>query len=172
MTTVPYISTLQIENLATEILFRHNLFAVPVNPVEVANREGINVYDTEFEDRSISGVLRREGDDFQIYVNSQHSSLRKRYTVAHELGHYFLHKEQVSAFIDPELNLYRCDNNDASGTDSWFREVQANKFAAALLMPAKLVAEQYAALQDIDSLASMFLVSREAMGIRISKLNH
>jgi Zn-dependent peptidase ImmA (M78 family) len=170
MATVPYISTLQIENLAIEILFKHDLFHVPVNPVQLAEKEGIKVFDAEFEDRSISGVLRKDDGIFQIYVNSSHSIVRKRYTIAHELGHFYLHKDQVSAFIDPELNLYRCESVEASGTDSRFREVQANKFAAALLMPAKLVGEALVDTRDIDELAAKFLVSCEAMGIRINSL--
>lgn len=154
----------ELESKAIDLLNRHDLWSIPVNPVIVARAEGIEVFSIDFSDDSVSGILRKEDDAFRIYVNSAHSTSRKRFTIAHELGHYVLHRDGVTAFVDPELNLYRSDSSQGD------MEVQANIFAAALLMPAELVKHYYRNYREIRAMAGLFSVSLAAMGHRIASL--
>jgi Zn-dependent peptidase ImmA (M78 family) len=73
-----------------------------------------------------SGFLRRKNGDWVIGVNSLHQRNRQRFTIAHELGHYFLHRDHGS-FEDKALFRKELQNDH--------RESDANKFASALLMP-------------------------------------
>ena len=73
-----------------------------------------------------SGFLRRNGNYWIIGVNSFHHHNRQRFTLAHELGHFFLHRDHGD-FEDKAL--FRRDmQNDP-------REYEANDFASKLLMP-------------------------------------
>lgn len=165
-----FIPRQQLESQATSLLEQHNLLSIPVNPVAVANAEGVEVFSINFRDDSVSGILRKEDGVYRIYVNSNHSNNRKRYTIAHELGHYVLHRDGIAAFIDPELNLYRSKDSSGENTSQGDMEIQANIFASALLMPAELVKTAYGKCHDVAALARSFSVSSEAMGHRIVNL--
>lgn len=169
MQAVKFIPAAEIEKRASEVLANAGVVSAPVDPVQIAASVGIEVFSIDFADDSICGILRLEVDKYCIYVNQDHHRLRMRYTIAHELGHYFLHRDHIAAFIDKELNLYRSKSlDDATKSDP--TEVQANMFAAALLMPEHLLRAAYGVSHDIAHLARMFAVSREAMGHRIINL--
>lgn len=163
---VEYKPDVDIESAAHAILSKFGVERAPVDPIDLATKSGIKVFDAEFEDDSISGMLRQEADGYTIYVNEKHPKSRRRFTVAHELGHFELHKE-YGEFVDSEINMFRTDE---SSTGANRLEIQANKFAAALLMPEHLLVNARQVTEDIDSLARLFGVSRAAMGFRIANM--
>jgi Zn-dependent peptidase ImmA (M78 family) len=89
--TVPFLSRTQVEQRTREVLKRHNLTTIPINPLVLANREGIQVNNAKFTDDNLVGMIVKRGDDVAILVNQDDPPFRKRFTIAHELGHYFLH---------------------------------------------------------------------------------
>jgi Zn-dependent peptidase ImmA (M78 family) len=117
-----------------------------------------------------SGVLVRTGDSAVIGVNVMHHPNRQRFTIAHELGHYMLHKP--GTYVDRAF--YR---NTESGSGTIKEEREANQFAAALLMPASWV-EGEAQNHSLDlgddtslvALAEEFGVSSQAMSFRLTNL--
>ncbi|PZU81273.1 MAG: hypothetical protein DI528_21565 [Shinella sp.] len=118
--------------------------------------------------KGISGEIRPDPahpGNFLIKVNKNDSARRQRFTVAHELAHYLLHRDQIGGGIEDDV-LYRSKLSDA-------REAQANRLAADLLMPDRLVNEwidKARALQVEDIvgfLADKFNVSEAAMKIRL-----
>ncbi len=117
-----------IEKLAMNILDLNGFNTVVVDPVKLANAYGIEVKNARFADGDISGMLRKENDKIIIYVNSSESIMRKRFTIAHELGHYFLHLKNAPKYE-------RVDMHRATGYSTNIpQEIEANNFAAALLM--------------------------------------
>jgi Zn-dependent peptidase ImmA (M78 family) len=75
--------------------------------------------------------------------------------------------------VDTEADLFRNDwgKEDTFEQEARRREVQANQFAAALLMPARMVEEIYQEVtKDIAEIARIFKVSKEAMGYRLDQL--
>jgi Zn-dependent peptidase ImmA (M78 family) len=154
--------------MTQDILKRHDQYKVPVNPVAIAIGEGLKVYRARFKDESVAGIISRDGHgNPAIYVKSSDPPVRKRYTVAHELGHFFLHSD-IEKFVDSRSNLYR--HNGIDGEDR-LREVQANLFAVSLLMPSELLRLARAECDDENILASQFEVSRVAMKIRLASLD-
>lgn len=165
-----FISRKDIEAKAEQYRQQHGGASVPVNPLKIASNAGVNVFTSRFLDDSISGVVKRTPGGGDIYVNQDHAFVRQRFTIAHELGHLVLHSSHQE-FADPDANLFRIDRGAEAPTDeNRSLEVQANMFAAALLMPESSVREAYEANKDIDALAKMFQVSRSAMGYRIDSL--
>ncbi len=113
-------------------------------------------------------MLLAHDDKAIIVVNKCSPAKRQRFTLAHELGHYLLHKTPGSA-------IFHRDERSSQGTDRV--EVDANAFAAELLMPADEVRAQAAELgvdlleDDLTrQLADVFDVSIQAMSIRLQQL--
>jgi Zn-dependent peptidase ImmA (M78 family) len=160
-----------IEARARGLLEDHGLLDMAVDPIRLANALGVKVYNAKFGDDSIHGLLAvREGRP-SIYVNADHAPVRKRFTVAHELGHLVLHliggdKE----FIDNADNFRTPIDPEATWTPERRQEWEANAFAAALLMPEKLIRQKWAEIADPDGMARWFQVSPTAMGYRLDGL--
>jgi Zn-dependent peptidase ImmA (M78 family) len=157
-----------IENFAQQTLKAHGLNSIPVDPVVLANSIGIIVNHATFSDENISGVVAKRGDEALILVNRNDKPFRKRFTIAHEVGHYLLHfAENDGELVDHELDLYRDTENDSP---DWVKEVEANQFAAALLMPAEKVKDKWKLCKSVEEMARIFNVSEEAMGYRLATL--
>lgn len=116
----------------------------------------------------ISGEIRPDGESpsgFTVRVNRHDSARRQRFTIAHELSHFLLHRDQIGDGITDDV-LYRSSISDA-------REAQANRLAADLLMPQPLVDEwldraRILGVEDIPGyLADQFEVSEAAVKIRL-----
>jgi Zn-dependent peptidase ImmA (M78 family) len=123
-------------------------------------------------DDEISGAIVRKDGRVVIAVNPAHHINRQRFTIAHELGHYFLH-EGLEEHVDENFRV-AWRNADSSKAINWV-EIQANRFAAELLMPTSFLQSDLDALDRIDKrtvalLATKYVVSPEAMKIRLSQL--
>lgn len=146
----------------------------PIDLTEIAGALRAEVREMDLAD-DISGVLYRDGGRRIIVVNRAHSDVRKRFTIAHELGHLALHRgDKVHVDHDFRINLRDPSSATAENVD----EIEANAFAANLLMPAQWI---WSALDEapIDladdgqmaDLATRFGVSQHALLIRIAALN-
>lgn len=147
--------------------------AAPVPVESIALRLGLQVERAELGDE-VSGILVVQDRRGVIGVNVAHSRVRQRFSIAHELGHYVMHRGDMQVFIDKHYIAFR-DGRSSTGADP--REREANAFAAALLMPAALVREAVEHYcfdlgddEALDALAALFEVSRQAMTVRVSTL--
>ena len=146
-----------------EVMDRHRRKA-PVCVRSVAEDLGIAVREGRWRGE-YSGLIRAERKfvvfrRFAIIVNEAHSPARQRFTIAHEIGHWVYHREYIGDGVTDD-SLYR-----SRLRSPW--ESQANAFAAWLLMPWSLVAEQVGNGADsVAELAEIFEVSKSAMSIRL-----
>jgi Zn-dependent peptidase ImmA (M78 family) len=161
------------EARAYQILRQFGIDSPPIPVDRLVKKIGLKLDSTELGE-DISGVLVVEKGRGVIGVNSTHSRLRQRFSIAHELGHFVLHSAHSPVFIDKTYLAYR-DGRSSTGENR--REREANAFAAALLMPHKLVRKivdrQKFDLADdayVETLANLFEVSKQAMTIRIVNL--
>ncbi len=149
----------------------------PVEVTKLAKKAGVEVQEREFN-KDISGLLKRESKDGHpiIIVKASEQPARRRFTIAHELGHYVLHAAGP-LYIDSNIQeVYFRDKNSSEANN--IEEIQANGFAAELLMPAEDVKEQIKLYKNTNSdtdeivqkLAKRYDVSVTAMAIRINKL--
>jgi hypothetical protein len=110
----------------------------------------------------VSGFLKSNGGSWVLGVNSLHHSNRRRFTVAHELGHYFLHRNN-GVFHDRAL--FRAENQID------VKEREANEFATNLLMPeADFLLESGRLGDDLNNIAKTFGVSEAAAKFRKSTM--
>jgi len=156
-----------IEEKAKAVLVEHGLYSIPVDPVSLANKEGIKINNAVFSEDNLSGLIAKRGDNISILVNQSDSPYRKRFTIAHELGHHFLHLMKDGEFVDSTIDLFR-ENEGEGGLNN---EVEANQFAAALLMPEELLRLEFKNSKgDIDYLINRFFVSETALMFRLKRL--
>lgn len=152
---------------------KHGIASVPVDVDRLAELEGVEVDRADFGEE-ISGLLVKHGGRATIGVNARHAPSRQRFTIAHELGHYLLHSSR-ELFVDKDYIVHFRDDKSSTGYDPI--EVEANQFAAELIMPAAKVRELFNDHRfDIDDegalrrLATQFQVSATAMAVRLSSL--
>lgn len=133
--------------------------------VELAQDLGIKVYkSTEWSDDT-SAMIRKDSarggpSGYAIFVNAKHSPTRRRFSIAHEIAHFALHRHLIGDGITDDA-LYR---SRLSGSI----EVQANRMAADILMPWHLINEAMAqGINTVPDLAAHFDVSRSTMSIQL-----
>jgi Zn-dependent peptidase ImmA (M78 family) len=156
-----------IEAKAAEVLRLANANSLPIAIELIAMKHQLRI--SRAPHNQFSGMLIRKDGYALIGINSTESVVRQRFTMAHELGHFFLHPNQ-DAFID-----YRDNKRDVIRTP---REQQANMFAAALLMPreglrkdCRIFAKHGMTDDDLRMLAKRYQVSEDAMRFRLLNLN-
>lgn len=138
---------------------------VPIDPVAIARAIDIEVFEVALRDPDVSGMLvKHRGEQPRIYLNEAQHPYRRRFTCAHELGHYVkrtLDGSDTFEYIDRRNHLSR---RGVDPDERW-----ANAFAAALLMPTDYVRRNLPRLGPAG-LAYELGVSLEAMGHRITNL--
>jgi Zn-dependent peptidase ImmA (M78 family) len=150
-------------NECMDIIKKHQQ-QLPVDVIAIANEIGIKVYKVDWEE-NISGMIKKnENGDCAIYVNGRHVPQRQRFTIAHELAHYILHRPQIGDGIADDA-MYR------SGLSNHV-EAEANALAADILMPRDKVNELWKdPNSSLRSIAIKFDVSDQAMAIRLGVPN-
>jgi Zn-dependent peptidase ImmA (M78 family) len=168
--------TPKVERAARKLLADFGVTAPPIPVEEIASRLGARLSFEHFGP-DVSGVLYRDGTSAVIGLNATHARTRQRFTIAHEIGHLHLH-EGRPMFVDRSVRIDRRDANAALGLDP--EEIEANSFAAALLMPQEMILAAVTQLaphrgatgieEAIRRLAARFDVSPQAMEYRLANL--
>lgn len=140
----------------------------PVDPILIAQQLGLQVFNAELPNDVSGAIIKKPNRDAAIFINHADSRQRRRFTCAHELGHYIDHLNKQGDIDSYEIVEYR-NQLSATGTDP--SEVFANRFAANLLMPEAEVRAQHKDGLDLLSLARYFDVSPESMTYRLKSLN-
>lgn len=135
----------------------------PVAVIPLADALGLNVYYVDWEN-DMSGRIEKNEDmggesGFVIFVNKNHHSNRRRFTIAHEIAHFVLHQDEIGDGVYDDA-LYR------SGLPMRV-EFEASKLAADILMPWHLLSPAMQSGYTVESLANLFHVSKSAMSIRL-----
>jgi Zn-dependent peptidase ImmA (M78 family) len=158
-----------IENKAKQLLIAYGLYNVPMDIFSLVKKIGIDIRTAEFSDDNIAGTILKKNKDLKIIVNKNDFIERQRFTIAHELGHYFLHFENKPK--DVYVEMYR---SEVKNTE----ETEANYFASALLMDEDLIKREFKKVikmrlseaTTIAVMAKLFKVSLTAMTYRLGNL--
>lgn len=153
-----------INSLAEDILSVYNI-SIPIQDInEIVEKLGGTIQrETSFSD----GAVEKDGEGFRIVLSPFQDEKRERFTIAHELGHLFLHM----GYRTNEELWEKQKNNVYHRIGSSEKEYQANEFAAAFLMPANKYLEvlnniAVGNMVDTSKIAEYFNVSVEAASNR------
>jgi len=155
---------------AQALLDKFEVYTIPIKIEEIAKKEGLKVIPYPFNE-GISGTLLI--NENVIGFNQTESRVRRRFTIAHELGHFMLHRNQnKTVFLD---KLFRFNVPNDNQNEQF--EMEANAFAAAILMPEKILRKEIKGIEidlgdelAIKYLAKKFDVSTTAMYFRLLNL--
>ena len=146
-------------------------------PVDVTGL--ISALGVEYDERPLpsgaSGEITYSNGRFAITVNANEILPRKRFTAAHELAHFLLHRDLLEKRGKLNRHTDMLFGNSArlnpSAPFSPTHEVQANRYAAEILMPAARVRSMWRPDDDnVPELAKSLGVSQKAMRIRLHNL--
>lgn len=158
---------------ASDLLSGAGVKGAPVNVEKIATLLNATVCYEPLDDK-ISGLLTHTEEGAPVIgINARHAVARQRFSIAHELGHLALHNEPFH--VDGKSAIALRSPKSSTGTDE--KEIEANQFAAELLMPAEVLFRDIRKLPDnmdveaaINKLASKYKVSVQAMTIRLTSL--
>lgn len=152
----------ELEELTANILLNNDMFKIPVDVIGIAKANDIKVFEASL-DKKISGAIRYNSttNNFEILVNKNDAKVRQRFTIAHEIGHFFLHQEMLKSDEIHVDIMYRMTNE---------QEKEVDYFAGALLMNKTLLEKMKSEGNSISELAELFDVSVSAMTVRLDIL--
>ena len=160
------------KKLADRLLKEHDVREAPVDVLTMARDEGIRVVFQPLEEQ-VSGMLVQTGTETVIGVNERHHENRQRFTLAHELAHARMHANSPTVYVDGMMVHFRGAKQERPAPI----EVEANAFAAALLMPEGFLRDDLKnhVIDMFDepavrSLAERYRVSVQALTIRLIEL--
>jgi hypothetical protein len=139
----------------------------PVKVGELANELGLKVTRAPLPPK-ISGLIKPSDEapaGFEIRVNKYEVPERQRFTVAHEIAHFLLHRDEIGSGVVDSI-MYRSSLTSR-------KETEANRLAADIVMPSKAVSRELERLGGrrtddvVEELAAMFRVSIPAMKVRL-----
>lgn len=164
----------RIEREVTDLLSRANVTVAPVPVENIAALVGAKITYNNFENE-VSGLLLRRKNSTVIGVASEQPKARQRFTIAHEIGHLLLHEgEELHVDTNFRVNM----RSSASSTAEDVSEIEANAFAASLLMPAEFLKKEINRIEidvenseQIEKLAAKYGVSVQAMTFRLINLS-
>lgn len=158
-TAPPWVRLRNAQVSVTGLLRTFAMTTPPIDVQRLASRMGVDVlFDPDLE---CAGVLRAALDppSAVMTIRERDAEVRRRFTIAHEIGHLLLHP-----IVDV---VYRDDSYRGTGRPWASRESEANAFAAELLIPDFMLGPVVRAIPSVSKLASAFGVSDRAMEIRL-----
>jgi Zn-dependent peptidase ImmA (M78 family) len=156
---------------AEALLKRTGSKTLPVPVESIARQCKIVVRYIPLDDE-ISGMSFIKNGAAIIVVNAIHHPNRQRFTLAHELAHHVLHADYLTRHVHVDTAVLQRNEKSSEGTD--VKEVEANTFAAELLMPKTLL-KAFGRVDANDEvkiaeIARRFKVSATAMAIRLESI--
>jgi Zn-dependent peptidase ImmA (M78 family) len=149
-----------VRTCARGVLKKYAITSPPVDVGAVARGEGLEVRLVDTWPKTMSGLLLRE--DHLIGINAAHASTRRRFSLAHELGHWFLrhdvawHERGITIDEPPDIVI--------AGNPI---EAEADEFAGELLAPREFLKAALRKTKDAAALADLFDMSEEAIWVRL-----
>jgi Zn-dependent peptidase ImmA (M78 family) len=153
-------SSADIRQQAARLLQSAGVTHEPISLRDVVSALNLEVVQTAGEPFVCEAALQPVGDGHAIVLRGGSSEQRRRFTIAHEIGHFVLHPQR------------RAPERGGAANASWqAQEREADRFAAELLMPEHLVREAVVVHGcDVGRLADRFDVSHQAMQVRLRGL--
>lgn len=161
-----------IRSKTTTLLRDVDCLSAPVPVERIATHLGATIRYGSYSEGNLAGMLIR-GESPIIAVNATHHKNRQRFTIAHECGHLHLHHDRYH--IDEEFAVFNRDGRSSLAIDK--HEIEANQFAAEILMPYKFMIRDLLRTpidledgENVRVLAKKYGVSVQAMTYRLANI--
>ena len=137
----------------------------PVKIGAIAKEFGLTVKRSTLKP-GISGSIREDGSEVVIKINRHDSEQRQRFTLAHEIAHFLLHRDKIGDGIEDTMLFRSALSNDL--------EAEANRLAADIVMPFSLIKKlalpsSMRFEERVEETSKMLNISIPAIEIRLGK---
>ncbi len=155
-----------VQQMAKKILAESKIKAPPVDLLQILTAHGIGYEEVDDFPDTVDALFIEDGAKVYAAVNAKQHLHRQRFSLAHELGHYFLHRNGM-----PE-DAVTIDNpptgEDEMGVPTKSpAEIEADVFAGELLVPLEMLKVHVS--KGLPELSKLFLVSEHVVSIAISR---
>ena len=137
----------------------------PIPVLDIAEAQGVNVVFARFGSSSVQTSGYCDFRKAELFINGEDCPRRQSFTIAHELGHWLMHRHVFMRRPALYSALPRFRNSSSADR----RETAANTFAAHLLVPDRLLKPVLSPHVSAAALAEIFFVSRIMMEQRIRR---
>jgi Zn-dependent peptidase ImmA (M78 family) len=159
------------------LLKKYNIKSPPINVEDIARSLNLIIVPRPYPSKNqLAAMLIRDAGKVIIALNANHDKQKRRFSIAHEIGHFLLHPGE-KLFVDREFSVNFRDSKSSIGKH--IQEIEANRFASNLLIPEQFLIEDLRAylMDEIDDknkisreLSKKYDVSALTMNIRINSL--
>lgn len=155
----------EVKSFVKQLLIDNAIVKIPTPLEHIATLINAEVKYSNLSGAELSGFAYNKDNLKVIGVNRTESPERQRFTIAHELGHLFLHDNLSLNYDQGGVMMFR-NGHSSEGKD--LREIEANTFAAELLMPESTLRSDLAQEGAIDLINDMGLIARLATKYQVS----
>lgn len=143
---------------AEKIIEENCILEPPIKIIYIAENYGLTVFISDFENPKQSGILNF--DEKIVHLNRADHAFRQRFTAAHELGHFLMHKDLGEKHIERRSPIL--------GDKEWY-EKEADAFAAHLLVPLHFLKKELS-VETVRSLSKKYQVSEDVIGYQLKRI--
>ena len=153
-----------VRKMADKVLKDSKITAPPVDLRTIVRAHGIEYCEmVDFPD-TVDALIIQEGNRVYAAINANQHVHRQRFSLAHELGHYFLHR---GGTVEELVTIDNPPDEEAGAPAKDPNEREADLFAGELLVPLAML--KLHAGKHIPDLAKLFLVSEQVASIAVSR---
>jgi IrrE N-terminal-like domain len=154
-----------VRQIVRKILAESKIQTPPVNLVQILSAHGIGYEEVEDFPDTVDALIVEDGSKVYAAVNVRQHVYRRRFSLAHELGHYFMHRDGMP---EEAITIDNPPPGDEDGTPTKSpAEIEADLFAGELLVPLEMLKPHVR--EGIPELSRLFLVSEQVISIAISR---
>lgn len=156
-----------VRRFARQLLKRYAISEPPVNLLRIVRGEGLEYQEVDYFSDDVDALIIPLGDRFIAAVNKNQSPNRRRFSLAHELCHYLLHRDR--SILEERVTIDTPLERDEVHSKDVF-EAEADVFAGELLVPLSFLKKHLRPGVTIPDIARLFEVSEQVASIAFS--NH
>lgn len=152
-----------VRKMVKKVLAESKIKEPPVDLQQIIRSHGLGYEEVEDFPDSVDALTVQDGKQVYIAVNARHHIHRRRFSAAHELGHWFLHREEMH---EDSITI---DNPPSEGSEIGTKapaESEADLFAGELLVPLEMLRVHHQ--KTIPELSKIFVVSEQVVSIAVT----
>jgi Zn-dependent peptidase ImmA (M78 family) len=154
------------KEMARKVLKDHKIISIPTDLVKIFDKLGLQFIELD-DPKDIDGaIIEIDGKPKIAVLNKAKSISRQRFTLAHELGHIFLNHNKRDFYEPVDSEREVPDLRSAKAKPP--KEIEADVFAAELLIPYQQLKKYQDSINDLENISKLFQVSKDAMAIAIN----
>jgi Zn-dependent peptidase ImmA (M78 family) len=150
---------------ARHVIKKYNLNSVPIDLDNIFTALRYKKIEINKPNGIDGAIMEVKGKGMIVAINKAKTNNRVRFTLAHELGHFFLHHDKRDYYDSEEERQFEDFPNSKSSIAKPARESEADVFASELLIPLEQLKKYVKKGHNINELAEIFQVSKHAMSI-------